>query len=69
MTHTINCLNCKDIGWVCEGHTDKPWSDIEYCCGAPGIPCEICNDCDYDNPPRMPNEFVKILDKEDGWRN
>jgi hypothetical protein len=36
------CPICKGIGWVCENHPDKAWSDEFGCqCGA-GTPCE-CN--------------------------
>jgi len=39
------CNRCKDVGWVCENHLDKPWDrDLpEGCeCGA-GAPCPDCN--------------------------
>ena len=37
-----DCPKCSGIGWVCENHPDKAWSDELGCqCGA-GMPCE-CN--------------------------
>ena len=45
-----DCPNCHGLGWVCENHPDKVWSEeVEGgCqCGA-GMPCE-CN--------RAPDDF------------
>jgi hypothetical protein len=40
-----NCPVCFGIGWVCENHPDRAWSDELGCmCGA-GMPCE-CNRAD-----------------------
>lgn len=67
------CTNCNDMGWVCENHTDKPWSgctppDMVSCgCGA-GQPCHVCNPSDYDNPPKDPPGWRTGLDK-DGYRH
>jgi hypothetical protein len=37
-----NCPVCLGLGWVCENHPDRAWSDEFGCmCGA-GMPCE-CN--------------------------
>jgi hypothetical protein len=37
-----DCTKCLGIGWVCENHPDRAWSDELGCqCGA-GMPCE-CN--------------------------
>jgi hypothetical protein len=43
------CSNCDDTGWVCEAHADQPWAGVsaraDACdCGAPGMPCDVCND-------------------------
>lgn len=41
-----HCDHCHDALWVCENHTDKPWSkkiDGGCQCGA-GAPCPVCND-------------------------
>ena len=49
------CRNCADTGWVCENHDNVPWAgllpdDACQCCGAPGMPCPVCNPCDDDGP-------------------
>jgi hypothetical protein len=42
-----NCPICFGIGWVCENHPDRAWSDELGCrCGA-GMPCK----CNRDDPP------------------
>jgi len=49
----MNCLRCGGLGWVCENHPASPWNKDapDGCeCGA-GMPCE---DCNQDEPPRMP---------------
>jgi hypothetical protein len=34
------CLVCFGLGWVCENHSNRAWSDEFGCqCGA-GMPCE-----------------------------
>jgi hypothetical protein len=41
------CNNCFSTGWVCENHSNHPWSglaDVEPCCGGAGSPCPICNE-------------------------
>lgn len=53
------CKNCHDEYWVCEVHPDMVWGGTsareDAChCGGAGMPCRICNPCDYDNPPRDP---------------
>ena len=40
------CPNCDDTHWVCEAHEDRPWEGTSprACrCGAPGMPCPLCN--------------------------
>jgi hypothetical protein len=49
------CERCDDTGSVCEAYDDRPWdsgaSDRPCTCGAPGMPCELCNPCgDPDDP-------------------
>jgi hypothetical protein len=41
-----NCPICHSLGWVCENHPDRAWSETAGgCeCGA-GMPCE-CNRTD-----------------------
>jgi hypothetical protein len=59
----VKCARCRDIGWVCETHDDRPWDDEHACgCGAAGMPCSDCNPSDRDHPPRPPAGFV--LDDE-----
>lgn len=39
----MNCVLCKDTGWVCEFHMDKPWEGEGACgCGGAGCNC-VCN--------------------------
>jgi len=57
------CKNCDSTGWVCEAHPDRPWEDtpLRCGCGEPGMPCQYCNPCDRDHPPRdMPGFVVHI---------
>lgn len=41
-----DCQTCDGTGWVCEAHSDKPWSGIsnreDACDHGPGMPCEVC---------------------------
>lgn len=67
------CNQCDDTGWVCENHVALPWSGCSErgnaCkCGGAGMPCTLCNPCDYDNPPDMSRAMKVKLDK-DGWRH
>lgn len=64
------CVNCDDQNWVCEAHPNKPWEqgDRACHCGAPGIPCDMCNPCDKDNPPRELAGSTIVLNRIDGWR-
>jgi hypothetical protein len=61
---TYKCLNCQDERWVCENHEHKPWNvpeaDGGCSCGA-GMPCELCNPCDRDNPPAWPPGTVAVF--------
>ncbi|MEO8596430.1 MAG: hypothetical protein ABI759_24135, partial [Candidatus Solibacter sp.] len=64
---------CGGTGWVCEDHDNKPWGDAstsdDAChCGGAGMPCPMCNPSDPDNPPKMPDGYRTIFDK-DGWRH
>ncbi len=38
----MKCKLCKDEGWICEEHPDKPFGHDD-CCGW-GDPCPDCND-------------------------
>ena len=55
----VICARCRNTGWVCEAHDNRPW-DGPYACGcdAPGAPCPNCNSSDKDYPPRLPADFV-----------
>jgi hypothetical protein len=60
----MTCFQCKDCGWVCESHPERPWEGSHACgCGAAGMPCPGCNPSDEITPPRLPTGFV---DDEDG---
>jgi hypothetical protein len=41
------CASCRDTGWVCERHPDRPWEGdgAPGCCscGAPGMKCQACD--------------------------
>lgn len=49
------CEICNGELWVCENHDTQPWNATGCMCGA-GMPC-ICNPCDRDTPPKMPESF------------
>jgi len=53
------CPFCRDAKWVCEAHPDRPWGIDGGCeCGAPGMPCKICNPSGgIDDPPDLPLDF------------
>jgi hypothetical protein len=59
---TTKCTRCEDTGWVCEAHEDRPWDSgaaKKPCqCGAPGMPCLLCNQSD---PPRRREAPVNRL--------
>jgi hypothetical protein len=53
-----SCTVCDGTGWVCEAHPDRPFDGFstraDACdCGAPGEPCQVCNDM---NPPVLPRK-------------
>jgi hypothetical protein len=50
----MNCTLCKDVGWVCANHPDKPFhSRSGGCeCGG-GVPCPACNFTDDEKPGRQ----------------
>ncbi len=59
----MNCAVCRNCRWVCENHPDRAWPDV--CdCGA-GAPCPVCNPCDRDHPPEMPERFRSVIDVDD----
>lgn len=51
-----DCMACNGCGWVCENHSDFPWSglaDVIPCCGGAGAPCH-CNPLSgYDTTPDL----------------
>lgn len=61
----LACARCKDEGWVCEAHPDKPWREsIGGCECAPGVPCPDCNH-DAADPPG----FAVVIDGDGDKRN
>ena len=45
---SLQCIHCRDTGWVCESHLDKPWEGDGACgCGAAGCNCSCNPDGDY----------------------
>ncbi|UQD69343.1 hypothetical protein JEY40_25360 [Bradyrhizobium japonicum] len=66
---TTTCVNCDDLGWVCENHPERPWDGPRACtCGGAGAPCPVCNVTGEGEVPRMPKGFQVEVDK-DGWRH
>lgn len=64
------CSVCGGCHWVCENHPTIPWDGEKACgCGGAGEPCPRCNKVDRGNPPKMPDGFRTVRDKENGWRN
>jgi hypothetical protein len=56
----MGCRRCKDVGWVCESHPDRPWDETlpNGCeCNA-GMPCPVCNVANDNEPPHVPPGFV-----------
>jgi hypothetical protein len=51
------CPRCENLFWICEQHPDRPWPHDD--CHGPGDPCPRCNGGD---PPRMPPDFVSLMD-------
>jgi hypothetical protein len=63
----MKCARCRDTGWVCEDHDDRPWgrNGPGACdCGA-GAPCPNCNVPAPGTRPRLPPGFrvdVSVVD-------
>lgn len=55
----VTCICCRDTGWLCEQHRTE---EHPHACGAPGIPCPLCN---AGNPPRMLKGFVSLAKVEE----
>jgi hypothetical protein len=53
------CTPCGGSGWVCEDHHTVPWGDGDNCCGAPGMPCLVCNGGDT---ARFPAGSIPLWD-------
>lgn len=65
----MTCKVCKDVGWVCENHPERPWEGPEACkCDGAGAPCPACNIPSNGEAPRLPALFRIEFDK-DGWRH
>ncbi|MET4513759.1 hypothetical protein [Bradyrhizobium sp. I1.7.5] len=63
---TTTCVNCDDLGWVCENHPGRPWDSPRACtCGGAGAPCPACNFTN-EGAPRMPEGFRVEVDKDAG---
>lgn len=64
----MSCAKCKDSGWICEIHIDKPFEHKVFfseghfnreCFGA-GMPCK----CNIYNPPwHYPDKTRKEMEK------
>lgn len=56
----VKCTICEGLGWVCENHPNKPWTERDGgCqCGA-GMPCE-CNRPNGEDTPDIEGVFVEI---------
>jgi hypothetical protein len=59
-----DCARCQDVGWVCEEHPERPWSNKTEggCqCGA-RMPCPDCNPAaDAAHPPQRVVEKIGAL--------
>jgi hypothetical protein len=54
-----DCKVCLGIGWVCENHPNRAWSQKLGCqCGA-GMPCECVPADDLEEP-----DVSKVIDEE-----
>jgi hypothetical protein len=54
-----DCRRCFGRPWVCEIHKYMAWEGDYGCgCGAPGMPCPLCNASDQINLPKMPPGFI-----------
>ena len=63
---TTTCVNCDDLGWVCENHPSLPWDGPRACaCGGAGAPCPACNVTGKGEVPRMP-EGLRV-EVGQGW--
>jgi hypothetical protein len=51
------CSRCRGEWWVCETHRHRPAHHDDQCAGA-GEPCP---DCNRDDPPRPPRDFVSLV--------
>ena len=58
-----HCMGCKDTGWVCEAHPNKPWSGPSAClCGSSGMPCPRCSaDADWNADPDFPPDVRGVF--------
>jgi hypothetical protein len=60
----LYCPTCKGQRWVCEAHEDRPWEGPEGCeCGAPAMPCPVCNSTENGERPMAPKDMKHIDDK------
>jgi hypothetical protein len=58
-----NCKTCFGIGWVCENHPDRAWSQKLGCqCGA-GMLCK-CNEVDGVDEP----DVSKVIPQQEAIR-
>jgi hypothetical protein len=58
-----DCKICFGIGWVCENHPDRAWSEELGCeCGA-GMPCECNRSPDIDAGLEEPDVSQVIADE------
>jgi|SRR5262249_16527638 len=58
------CKRCEDTGWICKAHPERPWDGgaaKNPCkCGAPGMPCPLCNPYGRpDDPPDVSRTGVR----------
>jgi hypothetical protein len=55
---SAKCPTCFGLGWVCENHPKRAWTEEMGCqCGA-GMPCE-CNRADGLHEPNVSTVFVE----------
>lgn len=57
-----DCKICLGLGWVCENHPDRAWSQELGCqCGA-GMPCRCQGDLDGIDEPDV-SRVIEVIDE------
>jgi hypothetical protein len=58
----IACTVCDDARFVCEDDPKRLWGIADGCdCRGAGAPCPVCNPCDSEHPPQMPEGYRRLF--------